>query len=111
MLRYTKNGPSVRLCARLRAAPAHAALQRLLCSNTRPKTDTERATFYGFHGEIKLLESVPAEQVSEPPCALLLLPLVHIFYALCCKSSYENMDAIGTKMRMREVPALLLLMS
>ena len=53
MLRYTKNGPlRAPVCTSAWGA-SHPALQWLHCSNTCLKTETEKASFYGFHGEIK----------------------------------------------------------
>lgn len=53
MLRYTKNGPLRAPVCTSAQGTSHAALQWLLCSNTHLKTETEKATLYEFHGEIK----------------------------------------------------------
>lgn len=97
MLRYTKNGPFRAPVCTSAQGTSRAALQWLLCSNTHLKTKSGKAAFYGFHGEMKAAGRHATRSRLQPsvrPCVLLLLqPLVHTFYALCCKSSDENVNA------------------
>lgn len=103
MLRYTKNGPSVWGVHSI-TVPA-----LLKCPS---ETGTEKATFYGFHGEIKA-----ARKRDGRACWSFLNLSVFccfschfcIFYMSCCKGSHETVNAVGTGIRMRKLPLLQLL--
>lgn len=95
MLRYTKNGPLRAPMSTSAQGTSRAALQWLLCSNTHRKTETEEATFYEFHGEIK----AAGKHASGASWRFLNLPvfcyfssLLSVALMLCAVKAHIKMD-------------------